>query len=92
MKAKANADGSVALTGTLTASKKFKSCQAGRKVSLQEFAFGAWVTIETRKTSSTGTWKWTFFPEGGTYRLKAIDTWTPGWYCVGATSTPIDLP
>jgi M6 family metalloprotease-like protein len=90
--AKANASGTTTLTGTLTASKKFRSCQAGRKVSLQQLRHGAWVTLRTAATNSAGTWKYTWTAEPGTYRLRAIDTWTDDWYCLPATSRPIELP
>jgi M6 family metalloprotease-like protein len=90
--AKTDASGTSTLTGTLTASKKFAKCQAGRKVSLQQLRYGAWVTLRTAATGPAGTWKYTWTPEPGTYRLKAIATWTSDWYCLPAFSRPIDLP
>jgi len=92
MRAKVNAAGTTTVTGTLTVSKKFASCRAGRKVSLQQLRAGAWVTIRTAVTKATGSWAYTWTPEPGTYRLKAIDTWTSTWYCLPATSKSVTLP
>jgi hypothetical protein len=89
---KANASGTTTVTGTLTAAKKFRSCQVGRKVSLQQLRYGAWVTLRTAATNSAGAWKYTWTAEPGTYRLKAIDTWTDDWYCLRAISKPFELP
>ena len=88
---KAASGGRVTVTGRLTASEKFAKCQAGRKVSLQQLSYGAWITLKTASTSSTGTWKYTWTPESGTYRLLAGAAWTDGWYCL-PTSREFEVP
>jgi M6 family metalloprotease-like protein len=84
----------VTLTGKLTATPALTACIAGRSVQLQQEVGGAWKTIRTANTNSSGVWTYRFDPRAARYRLVAPAiriSGTPGRYCTEATSRLVSL-
>jgi M6 family metalloprotease-like protein len=62
---------SITISGRLTATPAYTACFAARSVRLQRFVSGAWVTVRTANTTSSGVWSYTATLAKGRYRLVA---------------------
>jgi M6 family metalloprotease-like protein len=88
----ANPDGTVTVSGVLSATDGFAGCVGHRPVTLQFLKGGEWWTVRTAGADAAGAWAYTWVPTGsGSYRLLAPQYAGLTDECERAASDPVAI-